>query len=120
MIKILHNLALFRVKNANFFAEFFGKNIVTSVPCRKGLLPVRPGVPFVLATSSVSLSRKTSSAALSRLSRSWGRFDETVSAVIYGQNFFITYHPTYVYVFTLAGLCYEDSLTCKVVYPNIH
>jgi hypothetical protein len=27
MIKILHNLALFRVKNANFFAEFFGENI---------------------------------------------------------------------------------------------
>jgi hypothetical protein len=25
MIKILHNLALFRVKNANFFAEFFGE-----------------------------------------------------------------------------------------------
>jgi hypothetical protein len=35
MIKILHNLALFRVKNANFFAEFFGENIfkiITSVP----------------------------------------------------------------------------------------
>jgi hypothetical protein len=31
----LHNLALFRVKNANFFAEFFGENIfkiITSVP----------------------------------------------------------------------------------------
>jgi hypothetical protein len=27
MIKILHNLALFRVKNANFFAEIFGENI---------------------------------------------------------------------------------------------
>jgi hypothetical protein len=27
MIKFLHNLALFRVKNANFFAEFFGENI---------------------------------------------------------------------------------------------
>jgi hypothetical protein len=27
MIKILHNLALFWDKNANFFAEFFGKNI---------------------------------------------------------------------------------------------
>jgi hypothetical protein len=35
MIKILHNLALFRVKNANFFAGFFGENIlkiITSVP----------------------------------------------------------------------------------------
>jgi hypothetical protein len=35
MIKILHNLALFRVKNANFFAEIFGENILkilTSVP----------------------------------------------------------------------------------------
>jgi hypothetical protein len=35
MIKILHNLALFGVKNANFFAEFFGENIlkiITSVP----------------------------------------------------------------------------------------
>jgi hypothetical protein len=35
MIKILHNLALFRVKNAIFFAEFFGENIlkiITSVP----------------------------------------------------------------------------------------
>jgi hypothetical protein len=35
MIKILHNLPLFRVKNANFFAEFFGENIlkiITSVP----------------------------------------------------------------------------------------
>jgi hypothetical protein len=31
----LHNLALFRVKTANFFAEFFGENIlkiITSVP----------------------------------------------------------------------------------------
>jgi hypothetical protein len=35
MIKFLHNLALFWVKNANFFAEFFGENIlkiITSVP----------------------------------------------------------------------------------------
>jgi hypothetical protein len=35
MIKILHNLALFGVKNANFFAEIFGENIfkiITSVP----------------------------------------------------------------------------------------
>jgi hypothetical protein len=35
MIKILHNLALFWVKNANFFAEIFGENIlkiITSVP----------------------------------------------------------------------------------------
>jgi hypothetical protein len=34
MIKFLHNLALFWVKNANFFAEFFGENvlkIITSV-----------------------------------------------------------------------------------------
>jgi hypothetical protein len=31
----LHNLALFWVKNANFFAEFFGENIskiITSTP----------------------------------------------------------------------------------------
>jgi hypothetical protein len=31
----LHNLALFSVKNANFFAEFFAENIkiiITSVP----------------------------------------------------------------------------------------
>jgi hypothetical protein len=28
MIKILHILALFWVKNANFFAEFFGENIL--------------------------------------------------------------------------------------------
>jgi hypothetical protein len=27
MIKILHNLALFWVKNANFFAEFFDESI---------------------------------------------------------------------------------------------
>jgi hypothetical protein len=27
MIKILHDLAWFRVKNANFFAEIFGENI---------------------------------------------------------------------------------------------
>jgi hypothetical protein len=36
-IKILHSLALFRVKNADFFAEFFGENIlkiITSVPGR--------------------------------------------------------------------------------------
>jgi hypothetical protein len=35
MIKILPNLRLFCVKNANYFAEFFGKNIfkiITSVP----------------------------------------------------------------------------------------
>jgi hypothetical protein len=28
MIKILHYLALFRVKNANSFAKFFGENIL--------------------------------------------------------------------------------------------
>jgi hypothetical protein len=27
MINFFHNLALFRVKNAYFFAEFFGENI---------------------------------------------------------------------------------------------
>jgi hypothetical protein len=35
MIKILQSLPLFWVKNANFFAEFFGENIlkiITSVP----------------------------------------------------------------------------------------
>jgi hypothetical protein len=35
MIKMLQNLALFRVENTNFFAEFFGENIfkiITSVP----------------------------------------------------------------------------------------
>jgi hypothetical protein len=35
MITILHNLALISVKNAIFFAEFFGENIfkiITSVP----------------------------------------------------------------------------------------
>jgi hypothetical protein len=35
MTKILHNLALFWVKNANFFAKFFGEKIqkvTTSVP----------------------------------------------------------------------------------------
>jgi hypothetical protein len=35
MIKFLHNLALFPVKNAKFVAEFFGENIfkiITSVP----------------------------------------------------------------------------------------
>jgi hypothetical protein len=35
MIKILHNLPLFWVKNANFFTKFFGENIlkiITSVP----------------------------------------------------------------------------------------
>jgi hypothetical protein len=40
MIKILHNLALFWVKNAIFFAEFFGENILkitTSVPGHTGV-----------------------------------------------------------------------------------
>jgi hypothetical protein len=32
MIKILHNLAKFLVKNAYFFAEIFGEKIITSVP----------------------------------------------------------------------------------------
>jgi hypothetical protein len=35
MIKFFQNLALFRVQNANFFANFFGENILkimTSVP----------------------------------------------------------------------------------------
>jgi hypothetical protein len=35
MINFFHNLALFRVKNANFFAQFFGENIlkiITPVP----------------------------------------------------------------------------------------
>jgi hypothetical protein len=42
MIKILHILALLWVKNANFFAEFFGKNflkIITSVPGRSACSP---------------------------------------------------------------------------------
>jgi hypothetical protein len=37
MIKFFQNLALFEVKNANFFAKFFGENIlkiITSVPGR--------------------------------------------------------------------------------------
>jgi hypothetical protein len=37
MIKILHNFALFGFKNANFFANFFGENIlkiITSTPER--------------------------------------------------------------------------------------
>jgi hypothetical protein len=39
-IKIFHNLALFRVKNANFFAENIFK-IITSVPgCERGNLEV--------------------------------------------------------------------------------
>jgi hypothetical protein len=43
MIKILHNLALFWVKNANFFAEFFGENIlkiITSVPGHTDVLQI--------------------------------------------------------------------------------
>jgi hypothetical protein len=39
MIKFFNSLALFWVKNANFFAEFFGENIfkiVTSVPGKIG------------------------------------------------------------------------------------
>jgi hypothetical protein len=35
MIQVLHNLAVFRVRNANFFAEILGENIlkvITSVP----------------------------------------------------------------------------------------
>jgi hypothetical protein len=35
MINFLHNLAAFGAKNANFFAEFFGENIlqiITLVP----------------------------------------------------------------------------------------
>jgi hypothetical protein len=35
MIQFLNNLAMFRVKNADFFAKFFGENIlkiITSVP----------------------------------------------------------------------------------------
>jgi hypothetical protein len=37
MINFMHNLALIRVRNANFLAEFFGENIfkiITSVPDR--------------------------------------------------------------------------------------
>jgi hypothetical protein len=40
MIKFLHNLALFWVKNANFLPNFFGENIfkiITSVPGRRPL-----------------------------------------------------------------------------------
>jgi hypothetical protein len=35
MIKFFHNVTLFLVKNANFFAEVFGENIlkiITSIP----------------------------------------------------------------------------------------
>jgi hypothetical protein len=35
MVIVLHNLALYLVKDANFFAKFFGENIlkiITSVP----------------------------------------------------------------------------------------
>jgi hypothetical protein len=41
MIKFLHNLALIRVKNGNFYAKFLGENIlkiITSVPGTLGLL----------------------------------------------------------------------------------
>jgi hypothetical protein len=43
MIKILQNLALFWAKNVNFFAEFFGENIlkiITSVPDWANFHPV--------------------------------------------------------------------------------
>jgi hypothetical protein len=41
MIKILHILALFRVKNSNFFAIFFGENILKTITLFPGrTLPV--------------------------------------------------------------------------------
>jgi hypothetical protein len=52
MIKILHNVALFWVKNANFFAEFFGENIlkiITSVPGH----PARYILLFSLKSSNI-------------------------------------------------------------------
>jgi hypothetical protein len=42
MIKILHNLALPRVKNANFFAIFFGENIFKIITLAPGVSPARP------------------------------------------------------------------------------
>jgi hypothetical protein len=48
MIKILHNLVLFRVKNANFFAEIFGENIlkiIASVPAMYNPPPYSIGAP---------------------------------------------------------------------------
>jgi Na+/melibiose symporter-like transporter len=39
MIKILHNLALFIVKNANFFASFFCENIFKIITSVLGPLP---------------------------------------------------------------------------------
>jgi hypothetical protein len=45
MIKFLHNLALFRVKDANFVRHFFGENIlkiITTVPALKPVDPFQP------------------------------------------------------------------------------
>jgi hypothetical protein len=41
MIKILHDLALFRVKNANFFAIFLGENIIKIITSVPGFLKFR-------------------------------------------------------------------------------
>jgi hypothetical protein len=52
MINILHNLALFWVKNANFFAEFFDENIlkiITSVPGKARYEFGIPGGIFIAA-----------------------------------------------------------------------
>jgi hypothetical protein len=68
MIKMLHNLALFWVKNAIFFAEFFGENIqkiITSVPghpdCSPGRTMARrcpPSVAVQLVRNLILLLRR--------------------------------------------------------------
>jgi hypothetical protein len=53
MIKFFHTLALFWVKNANFFADLFGENIlkiITSVPGHPGPNNVgKQTLPYQLA-----------------------------------------------------------------------
>jgi hypothetical protein len=61
MIKILHNLALFLVKNANLFAEFFGENIskiITSVPDLSKLFLRSPERPAYRVDGRPNIQRK--------------------------------------------------------------
>jgi hypothetical protein len=60
MIKILHNLAMFWVKNANFFAEFVGENFIKIITGRNAISEFRKKIP-----SFPDVSQKSSDAAIS-------------------------------------------------------
>jgi hypothetical protein len=88
MIKLFHNVALFRVKNANFFAEFCGENIlkiITSVPGFEGFCYLVPAPGFAAGAGGGASSAPaggSSAAGSTAILRSVERTQELSGAVL--------------------------------------